>query len=171
MPTEFDRPTPYVAKRGIQVRKSTKRDLTAEVGFSSATFGRGQGAITPASIMEKHIEGGVRFPKKRALTIPKKHLKLNKFGNMPRAKVQKLLENKDKYFSGNPRGIQDAPGIWERMPPISKQKKGKSGKIRMVVGYEPKANYSKRFNFHSIVNKTVRTNFKQRFSNDIFPII
>ena len=40
--THLDRPTPYT-KRGVQVEKSTKKKLIAEVGFRSKTFGKGQG--------------------------------------------------------------------------------------------------------------------------------
>ena len=167
MPQVFDRPTPYVAKRGIQVKKSTKKDLVAEVGFRSKAFGKGQGDITPAEIMEKHILGGTRFPRKRAIPVPTKHIKLNRYGNLARTKINKLLENKDRYFSGAPKGMPDSPGIWERMPINSKRKNNKGGKIRMLIGYEPKAEYSKRFNFKSIVTNTIRTNFKKRFNYSI----
>ena len=163
----LDRPTPYT-KRGVQVEKSTKKDLKAEIGFRSNTFGRGQGEITQASYMKKQIEGGLRTPKTRSIPVPvPKNLKTNRYGSIVRGKIQKLLADKDKYFSGVPKGIADSPGIWQRMPANSKRKKNKGGKIRMVIAWEPKAQYSPRFPFNRIVEKTIRTNFRKRFDFEL----
>jgi hypothetical protein len=158
----LDRPTPYT-KRGVQVEKSTKKKLIAEVGFRSKTFGKGQGSVTQAEYMERQIKGGLRKPKGSAIPVPvPKNLKTNKYGNIVRGKINKLLADKDKYFSGIPKGSNDAPGIWQRMPANSKRKK-QGGKIRMVIAWEPKAQYSARFPFKKIVEQTIRTNFRKRF--------
>ena len=61
----LDRPTKYT-ERGVQVKKSTKKDLVAEVGFRSRTFGKGQGSVPQAEYMKLqigenvniHFEGG-----------------------------------------------------------------------------------------------------------------
>jgi len=162
----LDRPTPYT-KRGVQVEKSTKKKLVAEVGFRSKSFGKGQGSTTQASYMKRQIEGGTRKARSKAIPVPvPKNLKTNKYGSIVRGKIQKLLADKDKYFSGVPKGISDAPGIWQRMPANSKRKKP-GGKIRMVIAWEPKADYSKRFPFKRIVETTVRTNFRKRFDFEL----
>ena len=160
----LDRPTPYT-KRGVQVEKSTKKNLVAKVGFRSKTFGKGQGSVTQAEYMKRQIKGGTRFPKGQAIPVPvPKNMRTNKFGNIPRGKIDRLLGDKDRYFSGTPKGTQDAPGIWQRMPANSKRKK-QGGKIRMVIAWEPKADYSPRFPFRQIVSKSVRINFRKRFDN------
>ena len=160
----LDRVTSYT-KRGVQVEKSTKKNLVAKVGFRSRTFGKGQGKITQAEYMKRQIKGGTRFPKGQAIPVPvPKNMRTNKFGNIPRGKIDRLLGDKDRYFSGTPKGTQDAPGIWQRMPANSKRKK-QGGKIRMVIAWEPKADYSPRFPFRQIVSKSVRINFRKRFDN------
>ena len=162
----MDRPTPYT-KRGVQVEKSTKKKLVAEVGFRSKSFGKGKGSATQASYMKRQIEGGTRKARSKAIPVPvPKNLKTNKYGSIVRGKIQNLLADKDKYFSGIPKGISDAPGIWQRMPANSKRKKP-NGKIRMVIAWEPKADYSKRFPFKRIVETTVRTNFRKRFDFEL----
>lgn len=166
----LDRPTPYT-KRGIQVEKSTKKDLTAEVGFRSKTFGKGQGEATQASYMKKQIEGGMRSPNRRSIPIPiEDNIRLNKYGSLTRNKVKNLLANKDKYFSGKLKGAKGkgtGEGIFERMPANSKRKsknkRSRSGKVRMVIAWNPNAQYKARFPFKKIVEKTIRFNFRKRF--------
>jgi len=163
----MDRPTPYT-KRGVQVEKSTKIDLVVEVGFRSKTFGKGQGSTTQASYMKRQIEGGTRKARSKAIPVPvPKNLKTNKYGSIVRGKIKRLLQDKDKYFSGVPKGIGDAPGIWQRMPANSKRKKNQGGKIRMVIAWEPKTQYSERFPFKRIVETTIRTNFRRRFDFEL----
>ena len=161
---QLDKPTPYT-KRGVQVEKSTKKNLVAQVGFRSRKFGKGQGSITQAEYMQRQIAGGTRLPKGQAIPVPvPKNMKPNKFGNIPRGKIDRLLADKDKYFSGVPKGRSSGAGIWQRMPANSKRKK-QGGKIRMVIAYEPKAQYQPRFRFKSVVEKSVKQNFGIRFNS------
>jgi hypothetical protein len=161
---QLDKPTAYT-KRGVQVEKSTKKNLVAQVGFRSRKFGKGQGSITQAEYMQRQIAGGTRLPKGQAIPVPvPKNMKPNKFGNIPRGKIDRLLADKDKYFSGVPKGRNSGAGIWQRMPANSKRKK-QGGKIRMVIAYEPKAQYQPRFRFKSVVEKSVKQNFGMRFNS------
>ena len=110
------------------------------------------------------------MPKGQAIPVPvPKNMKPNKFGNIPRGKIDRLLADKDKYFSGTPKGSKGGAGIWQRMPANSKRAKSKNkgGRVRMVIAWEPKAQYSPRFPFRQIVNKTVKTNFRLRFETSI----
>ena len=160
----LDNPTAYT-KRGVQVEKSTKRNLVAKVGFRSRKFGKGQGKITQAEYMKRQIKGGTRFPQGQAIPVPvPSNMRPNKFGNIPRGKIDRLLADKDKYFSGVPKGRNSGAGIWQRMPANSKRKK-QGGKIRMVIAYEPKAQYQPRFRFKSVVEKSVKQNFGMRFNS------
>ena len=165
----LDNPTSYT-KRGVQVEKSTKRNLVAKVGFRSRKFGKGQGKITQAEDMKRQIKGGTRFPQGQAIPVPvPSNMRPNKFGNIPRGKIDRLLADKDKYFSGTPKGGKGGAGIWQRMPANSKRAKSrnKGGRIRMVIAWEPKAQYSGRFPFRQIVARTVRKNFRLRFDTSI----
>ena len=157
LPDYINQPTPYTI-RAVQVEKSSKKKLITEVGFRSKRFGKGKGSVEPASYMGLQIKGGSRIPKGRAIPVPTKHTKTNKFGNLPKGRISKLLADKQKYFSGVPRGMdKSAAGIWQRMG-----KKG-SGKIRMLVAWEERADYQKRFPFRRIVGQTIKQNFKKRF--------
>jgi hypothetical protein len=169
----LDRPTPYT-KRGVQVEKSTKKDLKAEVGFRSNTFGKGQGVTTQASYMKRQIEGGLRTPKTRSIPVPiEDNIRLNKFGSLTRNKVRNLLADKDKYFSGKLKGAKGkgtGEGIFERMPANSKRKskkRSRSGKVRMVISWNPNTKYKARFPFKKIVERTVRFNFRKRFDFEL----
>mgnify|MGYP003128448544 FL=1 len=165
----LNNPTAYT-KRGVQFEKSTKRNLVAKVGFRSRKFGKGQGKITQAEYMKRQIKGGTRFPQGQAIPVPvPSNMRPNKFGNIPRGKIDRLLADKDKYFSGTPKGGKGGAGIWQRMPANSKRAKSrnKGGRIRMVIAWEPKAQYSGRFPFRQIVARTVKKNFRLRFDTSI----
>ena len=174
LPRYIDHPTAHTI-RGVQVKKSTKRNLEAFVGFRSTTFGKGSGTLQ-SDYMKFQVLGGTRRPSKSALAVPfPKHQKLNKFGNLRKGKIAQLLSDKDRYFSGVPKGQADGDsGIWERMPRNSKRRRKwtkasgkqiaqKGGKIRMLVGWEPKATYQKRLPMQDIVRRTVNRTFKRKF--------
>lgn len=161
LPDYIDQPTPYTI-RAVQVEKSSKKKLITEVGFRSKRFGKGKGSVEPASYMGLQIGGGSRIPKGRAIPVPTKHTRTNKFGNLPKGRIAKLLGDKEKYFSGVPTGKdKSAAGIWQRMG-----KKG-AGKIRMVVAWEDRADYQKRFPFRRIVSRTIKQNFQKRFDHSL----
>ena len=151
LPRFIDRPTTATVK-SIQVEKSTKQNLVATVGFVGKGFRTSKWKTSPAEIMEKHIKGGTRMPTKNAIAVPVK-LKTNRYGNIPRNKITKLMADKTKYFSGVPRGMSKA-GIYER------QKK----KLKMLVAWEPKAVYrGGRFPFSRIAVKAVARKYHKRF--------
>ena len=163
LPDYIDKPTPFTT-RSIQVKKATKKNLVAEVGFASKTFGRlpKNAGTVPADYMGLQITGGTRQPKKQSIPVPTKHLRTNKFGNIPKGRISKLLADRDKYFSGVPKGMdQSAAGIWQKMG------KKRPGKIRMVVAWEPKADYQKRLPFKRVMEKTVKQNFRKRFDHSL----
>ena len=121
-------------KRAFRYKPSNKRNLSAEV-FTSDNH----------EYMKFMIEGGTRFPDKRAIRVSTKHSKLNKYGNFTRATVQKMINDKKKYFTGVPKGMPGAgAGVWERYG-----RKTKSGgqKIRMVGVFQDNAQYRPLFPF------------------------
>ncbi len=133
-------------KTGFNYKKSTKRNLIASVFINP----------TRAKYMQFMVQGGARFPDKRAILVSTKHSKLTKQGNLPRHYVRTILSDKQKYFSGIPKGKgndQDYAGIWERYGRyISSNKKStdyqsQGRRIRMVAHYASKGLYKPLFPF------------------------
>ena len=158
LPQRLDRPTKGLIN-SVQVDKSKKKHLIARVGFAGKGFGKTKWTDTPALIMARLISGGLRKPRGRAIIVPVvKNIKLNKFGNLPRTKISKLLAKPQRYFSGKPKGRDD--GVYERI-----KKKGKLGQLKMLVSYESSTSYEAgKFNLSSIVSKTVAKKYKARFN-------
>ena len=156
MGQHLDRPTPFTEK-GLLVHKASKKNPIVFLKFKESV----------ESYLKYQIQGGVRLPKKRAIAVPyPKHQNLNKYGNLPKNKIKTLLSNKDRYFSGSPRGGKsDDSGIFERVPANSKRRKRGQPKIKMLVGWEPQAQYNKRLPFKHLVQKAVKLNFKRRFES------
>jgi hypothetical protein len=175
LPRRLDRPTKGIIS-SVQVEKSKKKNLVARVGFAGLGFKSTKWSESPAEIMRRHIKGGTRSPKQLPhLRIPSDTkgggLKLNKFGNIAgkKGKLQKMLGNKDQFFSGIPKGdysMKDA-GIWERTPRNSKRKSNKkhqaSGKIVQRIAYEPSTRYKSIFPFKKIVDLAIKKNYRKRF--------
>jgi hypothetical protein len=167
--SRLHKPTQYTFKSGLQVEKATsKKNPIAKVGFRSETFGKGSGSIPQADYMKRLIEGGTRLPRGKSIPVPvPKNMKPNKSGNIPRGKINRLLGDKDRYFSGVPNGGKGDAGIWERMPRNSKRAKSKNkgGKIRMVISYESKTQYQSIFPFKKIASTIVKRKFKRNFED------
>jgi len=153
LPKKLDRPTPFT-RRAIGIKAARKTLLQSEVFVKDTQW----------EYLKYAIEGGTRTPKRNAIATPGSKTRLNKYGNMPRGKAHKLLQNKAKYFSGTPAGHPGAPaGIWQRMG------RGGRGNIRLVVQYKKQITYKKRLPFRKIVEGVVahrwRRNFEQAFAD------
>ena len=163
LPKYVHNPVAYT-KAGIQVEKAKKDNLPAKVGFASRTFGRAIGSITQAKYMKRLIEGGIRMPKNKMIPVPfPKNQKPNKAGNIPRGRINKMLGDKDKFFSGEPRGAkkEGGAGIWKRTG------KGKKAKIKMMIAYEEQTEYQKSYPFKLIALNFVRKHFRKNLDNAI----
>jgi len=164
LPRRLDRPTGNALKGtggiigSVQVQQSKKKNLVAIVGFAGLGFRSTKWKESPAKIMRRHIEGGTRSAKSKAIPVPiVKNIKLNKFGNLPRTKIKTLLGKPDKYFSGKPKG-RDA-GVYERIK--TKNKRG----LKMLVNYEKTTQYQGgRFPLRKIVEAAVRSKYRKRFN-------
>lgn len=122
--------------------KSTKRDLTAYVFWDESN----------ADYMRFMVQGGTRFPTKRAIRVATKHSKrhLDAFGNFKKGALDDMLSDKAKFFKGVPKGSRGRDeGIWERYG--RKNKKGTGQKIRMVAAFTSSATYKPMFPFGSFV--------------------
>lgn len=138
LPRVFDRPTPFT-KKGVGIYSARKTRLSAKVFMKDAQ----------ADYLEKQEEGGTRHPKGKALLTPVGQ-RLNKYGNMPRGAVKRILARSDT-FSGTVRGIG---GIWQRT---------RGGGVKLLVAYRKAAKYTERFGFKDSAYKTTASRFPTQF--------
>jgi hypothetical protein len=145
-------------KRGFKYTKSNKRDLTATVFVDKAQ----------AEYMKFMIQGGTRFPKKRAILVSTRFSKLNRYGNFPKGKVGEMLGDKNKFFSGQPKGQPNKPaGIWER---YGRGSKAGGQRIRLVALYTQDAQYQPLFPFGTFAEGVVfsrNDGFARRFRDNL----
>lgn len=157
-------------QRGFKYTKSNKRNLTAWVFIDPVTH----------DYMRFMVQGGRRFPEKRAILATTMHSKLNKHGNMPRSLIQSIISDKQKFFKGVPKGIKvPFDGVWERYGPLSQKQwdkyrakktsknrqqytyhkripgKPRRLKIRMVAYYADSTGYRPVFPFGKFVEGVV----------------
>ena len=135
MKRNFDNPRPSTIK-GVRVQRSHKTKLTAVVYVADY--------LTDS--LKYQIEGGTRRARRKALAIPV-GLKTNRYGNIPRGKLTKLI-NDPNTFVGE---IEGVPGIWDR----------KTG--RLLVYWNPTAQYRPRLPFYRIVKGVVKSRFDRNF--------
>lgn len=151
----FDRPTPFTKaafinrNRRFKGKRSTKRNLVARL----------QPGKKQAEYLSRQIHGGTRRPRKRALVVPAGAPR-NKYGNMPRNKVKRMLADKARYFSGKPKGSSLPPGIYRRM---GTNKRRGGGAIRLEVLYTQRARYSKRYPFYEDARRVALREFNRQF--------
>ena len=136
--------TPHT-KKGFQVTKSTKKNLTANVFV----------ADNREKYMKLQIDGGVRAAKNTAIVIPNKNNykgAKTKAGNIGKGAYNKIKKQKSKYFFGKPKGNQGSEGIWER---YGRQATGTTGgaKIRQVAKLTKMGRYKALFPFESYGTK------------------
>lgn len=141
---DLDNPTPQTVK-GIRMFRSSKRKLTAGV------------FIIPHidKFMRYQIHGGTRPPRSKTEAVPVQ-VRLNKYGNIPGRRQGKLgkLINRPDTFSGTIKGVA---GIWQRG-------KGRNRhRVTLLVAYEPRTRYKKRFDFYGHAQTTASKRWPRNF--------
>lgn len=150
----FENPTP-ATKKSVLVKKANTSGLTAEVFVSDKK--------NQEQYLELQVEGGTRKPKRKTLIAPV-GVRKNKYGNITRNKISKLLQNKEKYFAGKPAGKKwsDSPyGVWQRMG------KNGRGKLRLLINFSDSQKYSKRFRFYQVGNDSVMKNLEKNIEKGL----
>ena len=104
--------------------------------------------------MEFMVQGGTRFPERKAILTSTYKSKLNKYGNFTKGTMSRMLDDKTKFFKGVPKGQPDAgEGIWER---YGRSKAYPSGRrIRKVGAYIDHAQYRPLFPFSKLTDGVV----------------
>ena len=169
----FDRPTRFTLN-SLYVKPAKKRDLEAFVKVKDESLK----AIPAAKWLAAQIHGGARHAKgsevllrRRGILgpneymVPGRGVRLNRFGNVTRGQIQKILSNlgaqrdkyqnttnksKKAYFVGT---INGQRGIWER------RAKG----VRPAFIFVNRPHYRKRFKFFKVAHKIISRRFRKNF--------
>jgi hypothetical protein len=149
--TIFEGGVTAYTKRQFRFSKSTKR---LPVGVFFITDEGEQ-------YLKYQIDGGIRTPRGSAVIVPfKKNVRLNKFGNLSKAKSPQALLAKNNVFSANIKGVG---GIYQR----SKYMKSiKNSKVKLLLAYEDQTHYrNPRYPFYEtntkIADRVFGRNFKR----------
>jgi hypothetical protein len=149
---DLDRPAPFT-KRGLFVARASKRKLTGVVGFKP----------TQADYLALQATGGRRRAKRKAVLVPVNQ-RLNKYGNMPKSTVKRLLAKPD-VFSGTVNGVG---GIWQRPKRGARRTKAggaRSGAVgttgarkglKLLIAYKAAVDYTPRLKFVPRAGVTAR---------------
>jgi len=164
---DLDRPTPFTV-RGISSASATKASLQARVYVRDIQAG----------YLWYAVEGGVAGSRVRPGNI-----RLNKYGNIPRKSLGKLLARPDVFY-GTIRGIT---GIWQRgrvrgdrFTTEVKSYRGARGQagykyrsgnlsrnVRLIAAKENNVRYQKRFNFYTGGAKAINRVWEKNMSESL----
>lgn len=166
MPHELDRPTPFTQKAWA-FQRASKTDLTARVFAKDAQ----------AKYLQYQVFGGNRAPTNVALKLPAQ-IKLNEFGNIPRAEIKRLIQlaqegkrltrvrgarlgisSKLDLFYGDP-GNGMPPGIFKRV-----QQGSVHHLVPIVLFPHIVAHYTPRIPMRATVERVVRARFGANWSD------
>lgn len=160
----FDRPTTYLQMALFNPRKklgftgipSKFNTLRVEIipggpgGRFRATGHRVQ------EVLRLEVLGGTKNPTKRAIPVPVSgNARYNKFGGIPRSYIKNLLAKSDHVSLGPNQGLP--PGIYKRLG---------RGKLKMIVAWEPRAQYAPVFRFHQVAEGVADREFQKVFRRE-----
>jgi hypothetical protein len=145
----FDRPTPFT-KRALFMRRASKRRPTVEVNVKQVQ----------ARYLRRQAEGGIRTPEGAALLVPVGQ-RLNRYGNMPRGAVRRILGRSDTFVASRRGGGNNRlrPGIYKR-----KKVRGKNASPQLLVAFEDRATYQRRFLMQTTAERAFRASFEGHLS-------
>lgn len=184
MKTTFSNPTRFTIN-SVYSKPATKSDPSARVGLNDwAVKGRGAGRYLQPNIVGGHREDkrSEWLLRRRGLLpsgyqmVPSKYLRLNKFGNITAAHMNKILSGlssqfdskqnsafsdrskvRGQYFVANIKGTM---GIWQR--------KGRNNRgIKPVFIFVKKPTYKKRFDWEGIAERTFDKDFEPIFNTQL----
>ena len=144
MKQKLDNPTPFTL-RAVRIKKATKHRQYAYVYIND----------TQAEYLDNMYFGGVKTPKKKAIVVPTKDIRLNKHGNLTKNKVKNLLKSPN-YFSGVVKGKGGTrSGIFRRY---------KNGTVKQVIIWKTSKQEKKRLEFRKTIAGVVGNRFDDNFN-------
>lgn len=152
----FDRPVPFT-RRSVGITPARKSNLVAAVFVKDIQ----------AQYLGIQVTGGTRLPKSGSPIIVPVQIRLNQAGNIPRGKLKRELAKPTTFVVGKNakgEGARLPPGIYQRP---KRTKRGKAGKTKMLVAFEPKARYRRRFPFKRVVSERVLVMARRRWRENV----
>lgn len=152
MQEHLDRPTPFTLRGAAVLGYASKARLEAVVGFRPIQ----------AAYLRFQIEGGTRTPKARAILVPAEHARLNRYGNLPKGYVARVLNGKKGFVASrnDPKTRHLPAGIYQRG-----NKRGDVAKL--LVAFEDKADYDPIYPFYETAAKTARAAIVDHFTRNL----
>lgn len=155
----FDRPTPFLLNgihtgrgRGWAGQRATKRNLVAVLMPGSRRGNISEAGQRVNDTLKRQILGGTRQAPGRALPVPTKKVRLNKYGNLTKGQIARLLSKPNVVSLGRREGVE--PGIYRR---------DKKGRLTMLVAWEPQTQYRARFDYYGIAQRIAGRRFQKEF--------
>lgn len=151
METKLDRPTPFTLKAfqfrpgTFRGKRSTKQNLEVVI----------EAAKIQGEYLRYQIEGGIRYPKQRAILVPSNKAPKNQYGNLSRANRKRFVDGKGKYFTAGTREGK-TPGIYLR---------DSRENVEPMAFYVDRAEYDPRLPTEKIAEGVVRSRFGNRFQD------
>ena len=167
MPQEIDRPTRFTL-RGLGIQTATKRKLESRVFFKDIQ----------SEYLFWVVEGGLAGKR-----IQPANIRLNKYGNIPRKSLKRLLARPDVFY-GTIRGIT---GVWQRgivrgkrfttEVKASRGPRGQTGykfragniyrNVRLLAVRDEQVRYKQTFDFYGIAQREVDRRWVKNFDRSL----
>ena len=139
----FDKPTPFTERSMAVLSRANKANLTAVVGAKDVQAG----------YLQIQATGGVRVPKGKTVLVPVK-VKRDRYGNIPRNELRKLVASKDVFVARRRGGAKVAHlpgGVYRRRP------KGSDGAgLELLIGFADRAKYEPIYPFKDAARRGSR---------------
>ncbi|MCK5643449.1 MAG: hypothetical protein KAJ19_21745 [Gammaproteobacteria bacterium] len=161
----FDSPTLYT-QRSVRFNKATVRQPRARIYINDNARGKG---TSPSEYLARQVFGGARQYKmferllrKKEYVVPAPGTKRNKYGNISKATVKKVVSALDsgdtkKYFRRKGKGGTLSKAIFE------KKGRGKKQTIKPIMFVVKRPRYRRRFKFFHVGMRTVERNFERNW--------
>ena len=147
----FEHPKPFTAN-SIGVRKANKQTLTAIVYMRPIA----------AKYLAPYEDGGVHVLPGKALLNPK-NLRLNQYGQLPRATLARLKARADVFIGPVKTSKGSVNGVWQRV----KATRGQPARLLLLIRFGDALPVKKRLNFGSTAQKVVDRGFTQAFADGL----
>lgn len=158
----LDAPTPFTQKGFYQLR-ANKKKLETTIGVKRIQ----------AKYLAYQIDGGIRKPKHRAILIPV-GIRKNIYGNMAKGAVSRLLAQSGVFVASKSKKntAHLRPGIYKRVKSRAKKRTNrraagsfapKVAAPKLMVAFENKASYQKRFDFHGTAHVIAGQRYEYHF--------
>lgn len=159
LPDIFDRPNQFT-QRAIAFAPASRNKLQARVYVREAQ----------KKYLRKQETGGQRVPERGSPINVPVGINLNAYGNITRGGIARKRQRADVFVaSGKGRSKHLPPGLYQRAKQ-TKRKKAASAperKLKMLVSFERRADYTPRFRFHERVDKIVQAKLKENLRTSI----